>query len=123
MAHDSRAEISDRAQRLLTLSDELKELSYLVQQHPASGLQLPDDLLKRNQELIEQCDRLASEMLLLRSIQKTLRWGEGDCYNFCPLQRGKLREKHTGCFYTDESGGLWEKGRRCRVSAEQLDSR
>jgi hypothetical protein len=68
MAHDSRAEISDRAQRLLTLSDELKELSYLVQQHAASGLQLPDDLLKRNQELIEQCDRLASEMLLLRSI-------------------------------------------------------
>jgi hypothetical protein len=68
MAHDSRADISDRAQRLLTLSDELKELSYLVQQHAASGLQLPDDLLKRNQELIEQCDRLASEMLLLRSI-------------------------------------------------------
>ena len=46
MAHDSRADISDRAQRLLTLSDELKELSYLVQQHAASGLQLPDDLLK-----------------------------------------------------------------------------
>ena len=68
MAHDSRAEISDRAHRLLTLSDELKELSYLVQQHAASGLQLPDDLLKRNQELIEQCDRLASEMFLLRSI-------------------------------------------------------
>jgi hypothetical protein len=68
MAHDSRAEISDRAQRLLTLSDELKELSYLVQQHAASGLQLPDDLMKRNQELIEQCDRLASDMLLLRSI-------------------------------------------------------
>ena len=68
MAHDSRAEISDRAQRLFTLSDELKELSYLVQQHAASGLQLPDDLLKRNQELIEQCDRLASDMLLLRSI-------------------------------------------------------
>ena len=68
MAHDSRAEISDRAQRLRTLSDELKELSYLVRQHAASGLQLPDDLLKRNQELIEQCDRLASEMLVLRSI-------------------------------------------------------
>jgi hypothetical protein len=68
MAHDTRADISDRAQRLLTLSDELKELSFIVQQHAASGLQLPDDLLRRNQELIEQCDRLASEMLLLRSI-------------------------------------------------------
>jgi hypothetical protein len=67
MAHDTRAEISDRAQRLLTLSDELKELSFIVQQHAASGLQLPDDLLRRNQELICECDSLASEMLRLRS--------------------------------------------------------
>jgi len=67
MAHDTRADISDRAQRLLTLSDELKELSFIVQQHAASGLQLPDDLLRRNQELIAQCDSLASEMLRLRS--------------------------------------------------------
>ena len=67
MAHDTRADISDRAQRLLTLSDELKELSYIVQQHAASGLQLPDDLLRRNQELIAHCDSLASEMLRLRS--------------------------------------------------------
>ena len=67
MAHDTRAEISERAQRLLTLSDELKELSFIVQQHAASGLQLPDDLLKRNQELIAQCDALAAEMLRLRS--------------------------------------------------------
>ena len=68
MAHDTRAEISDRAQRLLTLSDELKELSFIVQQHAASGVHLPDDLLRRNQELIAQCDSLASEMLRLRSM-------------------------------------------------------
>ncbi|HET6407808.1 MAG TPA: hypothetical protein VFG14_07995 [Chthoniobacteraceae bacterium] len=67
MAHDTRADISDRAQRLLTLSDELKELSFIVQQHAASGLQLPDDLLRRNQELIIQCESLASEMMWLRS--------------------------------------------------------
>ena len=68
MAHDSRPDISDRAQRLLELSDELKDLSFVVQQHAASGLELPDDLLKRNHELIEQCDRMASEMLRLRSM-------------------------------------------------------
>jgi hypothetical protein len=67
MAHDTRADISDRAQRLLTLSDELKELSFIVHQHAASGLQLPDDLLRRNQELIIQCESLASEMMRLRS--------------------------------------------------------
>ena len=67
MAHDTLADISDRAQRLLTLSDELKELSFIVQQHAASGLQLPDDLLRRNQELIIQCESLASEMMWLRS--------------------------------------------------------
>ena len=40
----------------------------MVQQLAASGLELPDDLLKRNHELIEQCDRMASEMLRLRSM-------------------------------------------------------
>ena len=68
MAHDTRADISERAQRLLRLSDELKELSFIVQQHAASGLELPDDMLRRNQELIAQCDSLAAEMLRLRSV-------------------------------------------------------
>lgn len=61
MAYDG-ADRSSRIQRLLQLSNELKELSDLVQQCAKDGSGATVELLTRNRELVERCDELAGDL-------------------------------------------------------------
>ena len=61
MVHNG-ADRRSRIQRLLQLSDELRQLSDLVEQSVREGSRMSTDLLARNRELVRRCDELASEM-------------------------------------------------------------
>lgn len=61
MAHDGPGR-SLRLQRLLKLSDELRELSELVQRFANDGNGAGGDLLAKNLDLVRRCDDLAAEM-------------------------------------------------------------
>lgn len=61
MAND-RSDRNSRIQHLLRLSDELKELSDLVQRAAHNGSCVPADLLARNHDLVRKCDEMASEL-------------------------------------------------------------
>ena len=61
MANDG-SDRTSRMQRLLQLSDELKELSDLVQKRAEDGSGMPAELLMRNRELVRRCDDLASSI-------------------------------------------------------------
>lgn len=60
MAND-RSDRNSRIQHLLQLSDELKELSDMVQHAAHNGSCVPLDLLARNNDLVRRCDEVASE--------------------------------------------------------------
>jgi hypothetical protein len=59
MAND-RSDRNSRIQYLLRLSDELKELSGLVERTVREGSREPADLLARNHDLVRRCDEIAS---------------------------------------------------------------
>ena len=60
MAND-RSDRNSRIQRLIRLSDELRELSDLLQRAVDDGSSAPVGLLVRNRELVRRCDEIATE--------------------------------------------------------------